>query len=116
MSFEKDWSVRLQDIHEAASAIINYTSGINLDKLADDPMRFDAIVRNFQVIGEAARKIPPDVRRKIPELPWRSMTGMRDILVHNYDEINVRILTQTIREDVPKLIRLVETVLARWNE
>jgi uncharacterized protein with HEPN domain len=71
----------------------------------------DAVVRNFQVLGEAARHVPPDIQNKYPEVPWAIMQGMRNILVHDYFKVKVDIVWRTIQADLPPLVAPLQRIL-----
>ncbi len=87
----KEWRFRLRHILEAA--------------FREDSKTFDAVIRNFLVIGEAVRHVPENFRSEHPEIRWSSMQGMRNILVHDYEQISAGIVWNTIRRDIPDLIR-----------
>ena len=84
MSTERRWQIRIEHILEAINKIERYTAGLSEEAFANQDMAVDAVIRNFQVIGEAARHIPDDVQARYPEVPWSLMQGMRHILVHDY--------------------------------
>lgn len=71
--------------------------------LAGDPTLQRAIVRSLEVIGEAAKRVPPDYRAQHPDVPWRSMAGMRDRLIHEYFGIDLEIVFEVVHEHVPQL-------------
>jgi len=108
--------VYLNDILEALQKIKNYTEGLNFDKFSEDPKTIDATIRNFEVIGEATKKIPKEIKKKYPHLPWKEMAGMRDKLIHEYFGVNLKVLWKTIKEDLPPLEPLVEEVLRKMKE
>ena len=78
-----------EDIIGAISKIESYIANINYDTFCQRPMIVDAVVRNFEVIGEAANKIPAEIREKYPQVEWRQAINFRNILIHNYFEIDV---------------------------
>ncbi len=75
-------------------------------------MAQDAVVRNFEVIGEAAKRIPQQQRAGFPDIPWRSLTGFRDVLAHDYDRIELWEVWNVIERDLPPLKKAVQEILA----
>ena len=80
----RDYKVYLDDILEASARIRNYTSGLTLEGFKNDTKTLDAVVRNLEVIGEATKKVPDDVRSRYPDVEWKKIAGLRDILIHEY--------------------------------
>jgi uncharacterized protein with HEPN domain len=107
----RDWRERLEDICEAAERIVQYTSALTLDAFCSDQIVIDAVIRNLEVIGEAARHIPIDVEVLHPEIPWAAMRGMRNVLVHDYFDVDLSIIWKTAREDIPGLPSLLHSIL-----
>jgi uncharacterized protein with HEPN domain len=74
-------------------------------------MMIDAVICNFQVIGEAARRVPATVQAAHSEIPWTLMCGMRNVLVHDYDEVDLETLWRTVQDDLPSLIEPLSKLL-----
>lgn len=108
---ERDWRVRIEDILEATSRIRRYTEGMSAKDFRENDMAQDALIRNFAVIGEAARHIPEEVQDKYPEVPWIRMRAMRNLVVHEYFGVDLRIIWDTVHEDLPDLVGDLEEVL-----
>lgn len=72
----------------------------------------DAVIRNFEIIGEAVKHISDDLRRKHPDVPWRQVAGMRDEMIHEYFGVDLTIVWDTVQNDLPKLKQTVERLLA----
>lgn len=101
----------LLDILEAARLTLAYAQEINQESLEADQMRLDAIIRRPEIIGEATRRISETFRNKHPEIPWREMAGMRNQLIHNYDEVDLDIVWDVIEHHVPRLIAKIEPLV-----
>lgn len=111
----KDPRVNLAQVLEAARKIRDYTRGGRAHFFGDS-LTQDAVIRNFQMIGEASKRIPADYRNGHPDLPWSGMAGFRDVLVHDYDSLDFEEIWRVIEKDVPVLIEKIETLLPPLEE
>ena len=107
----RDWRIRIEDIVEAASAIVGYVQGLTYEEFAEDRKTVDAVVRNLEVIGEAARHVPDDVRARFPELPWADMADTRNVLIHEYFGVDLTILWKTASIDLPAILPALRGVI-----
>jgi uncharacterized protein with HEPN domain len=112
----RDWRMRIQDILDSIAKIERYTDRMTLEVFSASDITIDAVVRNLEVIGEAARYIPGEIEGKYPQVPWAVMRGMRIILIHEYFGVSLRILWQTIEHNLPPLVPLLEEILASEGE
>ncbi len=108
----RKWKFRLKHITEAMLKIFQYTDSMTFEDFSNDPKTVDAVIRNFLIIGEAARAIPSDVEDIFAEIPWSDMRGMRNILAHEYESVDLSMVWNTIQDDLPPLLPLLEKVLA----
>lgn len=108
----RDYKVYLDDIIGASVKIRNYTSGLTLEGLKDDSKTLDAVIRNLEVIGEAAKKVPGEVRSMYPEIEWKKIAGLRDILIHEYFGIDANIIWDILKNKLPHLEKHVRKILS----
>jgi uncharacterized protein with HEPN domain len=111
VSADQRWQLRIEHILEAIGKIERYTAGLTETAFAEQSMTVDAVIRNFQVIGEAVRHVPNDVRARYPEVPWSLMQGMRHILVHDYYAVKLDIVWRTIQQSLPPLLEPFRKIL-----
>jgi uncharacterized protein with HEPN domain len=108
---KREVKLYLTDIDGAISAIQTYTNGITYEEFLGDRKTREAVILNFVVIGEAIKKIPPEITDRYPNVPWREFAGMRDKMVHGYFTISETILWETIRHDMAPLAAAVKELL-----
>ena len=84
----RDYKVYLEDILEAISKIRKYTAGFSQDDFFKDEKTIDAVIRNLEIVGEAVKKVPEDICGQYPDVEWKKIGGLRDILIHEYFEID----------------------------
>lgn len=97
----RDYKVYLDDIVAAINKIAMYTDGVTEEQFFNDTKTYDAVVRNLEIIGEAAKKIPDDVRKKYPRIEWRKAAGLRDLLIHEYFAVDTDIIGMSSRTSCP---------------
>lgn len=108
--FEDD-SVRIRHIIDAAREAVDFSQGRSRADLNSDRQLNLSLVRLLEIIGEAARGISTEFRQEYPDLPWKSMVGMRDRLIHAYFDVNLDVVWETVTEDLPSLIAQLEKIV-----
>jgi uncharacterized protein with HEPN domain len=93
-----------QDILESAQKILDYTNGLNYEMFKSDSMRVDAVIRNFEIIGEASSRLPDQIKDGITSIDWHKIRGFRNRVAHDYMGINYYIVWQIREEFIPELI------------
>ena len=101
---ECNFELYLADILESGLAIQSYVQGIEFKGFADDRMRYSAVIREFEIIGEAVGKLPEDIKAKHPNVPWREIKDFRNMLIHEYFGVDLRIVWNAIHQDLPLLL------------
>jgi uncharacterized protein with HEPN domain len=107
----RSWQLRVQDILNAIFSIQQRTTGITLEEFAADEMLFESILYKFIVIGEAARNVPPEIQARAPEIPWRLMSDMRNVITHQYFRVKLRIVWDGIQNELPPLVEPLQNLL-----
>ena len=103
MSAEREWTLRIQDILDSIEKIFVYTHSMTFEQFQNDDKTIDAVIRNLEVIGEAARHIPLTIQEKYPDIGWFEMRGMRNIMAHEYFGVSVPIVWRAVISDLPPL-------------
>jgi len=106
----------LKDILEALEAIENFVEGIDFKTFKNDDMRSSAVIRKFEIIGEATKNVPESIKQKYPQIPWKDMTGMRDRLIHFYFGVKYDLVWNAIKADIPRIKPLINKILEELKE
>jgi uncharacterized protein with HEPN domain len=110
----RDVSVYLEDMLEAIARVREYTVGFDQVRLAEDRRTFDAVVRNLEILGEAAKHVPDDVRALAPNVEWRRIAGLRDVLIHGYFHLAQKIIWDVVQHHLDPLEGSLRQLLAVW--
>src|SRR3989344_1350042 len=103
----KDFRIYLEDVLECIKNIEDYVKDYSYLEFSKNKMMRDAVIRNLEIIGEAVKNVPVEVRNKFPEIDWKKIAGLRDILIHAYSGINEQILWDIVENKIPTLKKQV---------
>ena len=99
----REWQLRILDMLDCIGKVKSYTKGMNRAAFAGDSKTADAVIRNIEIIGEAARHVPKRINEKYPEIRWIDIRGMRNIVVHVYFGVDLGIVWRVVTADLPEL-------------
>ncbi len=108
--------VRLNHMLDSTQAILSFTKGKRRTSLDANRLLLSAILRELEIIGEAASRISEATKKKHPNLPWKELVGMRNRLIHAYFDVDHDIIWKTIREYLPSFLQELEEILGQYNE
>ena len=108
---KRDVRLFLHDMLEAIEKIERYTAGLGFEEFEANDMVVDAVVRNLEIIGEAAKHIPQDLRNRYGEVDWRRVVGFRNIVIHEYFDVDLEIVWTIATSQLPKLKEILQTML-----
>lgn len=109
----RDIKLYLEDIVSSCTKILNYTQGINFEEFVADGRTFDAVILNLLIIGEAVKNVSQDIRSKYPQVEWRKIAGLRDILAHTYFQVEDQIIWDVVQSKIKSLEQEVGQILNR---
>ncbi|MCD6171773.1 MAG: DUF86 domain-containing protein [Thermoplasmata archaeon] len=110
---KRDYKLFIKDIVDAIESIEEFVAGMSYEEFVGDDKTKSAVIRKFEIIGEATKNIPDEIKEKYPKLPWKEMAGMRDRLIHGYFGIDTKLVWDTIHEELPLLKPDIEEVLQK---
>ena len=106
----------LIDILNACESIERYIENKTFDDFDKDEMLQDAVIRKIEILGEASNRVSEEIKNRFPELPWDKMRGMRNILIHMYDELDLNIIWDTVTKDIPQVKTHLTKILPLMDE
>ncbi|MGG6269721.1 HepT-like ribonuclease domain-containing protein [Leptolyngbya sp. AN03gr2] len=108
-------SVRLylQDIVDSCTKILQYVEGLTVEEFFADVRTYDAVMRNLQIIGEATKNVPNQLREKYPEVDWRKIAGLRDIITHAYFQVDDEVIWTVVQQRIQPLQTQIQNLLVQ---
>lgn len=107
----RNWRIRISDVLECIEHITAYTQDMTQSEFQADQKTIDAVLRNLEIIGEAARHVPETITKKHPDIPWEEMRAIRNIVVHEYFGVNLNIIWHTTQVNLPSIVDKLEEIL-----
>lgn len=107
---KKDPKIFLAHILKSIDLLEKYLQGVSEDEFYTSDEKQDLAARRIEIIGEATKNIPEELRRQFADIPWKRMAGMRDILIHQYDDVNEKILWKTATQFIPQIKRQIKEI------
>lgn len=103
----------LNDIMEMIADIRNFTKGMSYEDMDNDRKTLFAVIRCLEVLGEAVKKIPENIRNEYPKIPWQEIAGMRDKLIHEYFGVDIETIWDTIQDDLSPLQEAIDKIIKK---
>jgi len=113
---KRDLKLFINDIIEAMESIENFVEGMSREEIVQDDKTSSAVIRKFEVIGEATKHLPDWLKEEYPDVPWRTMAGMRDKLIHAYFGIDYVLVWDAIKIELPELKPRLQEILAKLKK
>jgi uncharacterized protein with HEPN domain len=107
----RDYRIYLEDIVAAMQSIEKFIEGMDFDTFHGDDKTSSAVIRKLEIIGEAVKQVPMEIREGYPLIPWREMAGMRDKLIHFYFGVDHSLIWQTVTERIPHIKKEIQQIL-----
>ena len=105
----------VEHIKESIDKIQSYTQNLSEEAFQESTLIQDAVVRQFEIIGEATKRLSDDIKQQCPEVPWKDMAGMRDVLIHDYINVEIDIVWKTVVDYLPSLLEQINEIIEDAN-
>lgn len=111
----RDWTFFLEDILDAAEKVLRYTQGMTFEEFRDNEMVVDAVLRNLEIIGEAAKSLPVEARAMMPDVEWSKATGFRNVVAHHYFGLSLYVVWDVVLHKVPDIESSARSLHTKLN-
>ncbi|OHB90634.1 MAG: hypothetical protein A3D13_00825 [Planctomycetes bacterium RIFCSPHIGHO2_02_FULL_40_12] len=113
---ERDFRLYLVDILDSGSAVLAFVKDLSFEEFCNDRKTSSAVIREFEIIGEAIGKLPDELKQKRPDVEWQDIKDFRNLLIHEYFGVDMEIVWKVIQEDLPVLMNAVKEILQIGSE
>ncbi|MCX6999138.1 MAG: DUF86 domain-containing protein [Candidatus Sumerlaeota bacterium] len=113
---KRDYRDYIQDIVSGIDDILEFTKGQTYNDFIRDKKTINAVIRSLEVIGEAAKKVPVEIRTRYNDIPWKMMSGMRDKLTHEYFGVDLKIVWAVVTSEIPPIRPLMDIIIKEINQ
>lgn len=113
---KRNYALFVTDIRDCTKRILEYVKGKSFEEFTSNQMLIDAVIRNLEIIGEATKNIPTEIKRKYPQIEWKKIAGLRDMVIHQYFGTDNEILWDLVQNKIPELLVNIEKVLKKEKE
>ena len=112
----RDWTLYLEDIADACRLIEEFTAGMSGESFAGNALAFHATVRNLEIVGEAAKRLPDEAKARMPEVDWVAAARFRDVVAHRYFSLDPAVVWDIVKTKIPELSRAASRVISEADQ
>jgi len=109
---ERDFTLYLKDILDSGNAVTEFVKSLSFEEFCNDRKTYSAVIREFEIIGEAVGKLPDELKLKCPDVAWQDIKDFRNLLVHEYFGVDFEIVWKIIQDDLPGLVSAIRKMIS----